>query len=202
MLTVQSHFLLAFKRSQILSNQITLQLGNNVEVLKFQKRECLNIGITIVICVHVTEKLMVKPSHQNPNPLASSQREMLISARMCVFTSLANNTTIHSCLHPQIAATHRDKPLPLPPALRELPPPPPPERPSLVGQDSRLQRRPLPSTPDQPSWASNYMVPRPVTKAALSSTPQSNGTGGEGSKPQAATNAIYCLATRYGALLL
>ncbi|KAE8287692.1 E3 ubiquitin-protein ligase CBL [Larimichthys crocea] len=99
---------------------------------------------------------------------------------------------------PKIAATHRDKPLPLPPALRELPPPPPPERPSLVGSDSRLQRRPLPSTPDQPAWASNYMVPRPVTKAlsALSSTPQSNGTSGEGSKPQAATNAVYCLAAR------
>uniref|UniRef100_A0AAQ5XE31 E3 ubiquitin-protein ligase CBL n=1 Tax=Amphiprion ocellaris TaxID=80972 RepID=A0AAQ5XE31_AMPOC len=96
-------------------------------------------------------------------------------------------------------STHRDKPLPLPPALRELPPPPPPERPSLVVQDSRLQRRPLPSTPDQPAWAANYMIPRPATKApsALSSTPQSNGTGGEGSKPQAATNAVYCLAARY-----
>uniref|UniRef100_A0A671W4N7 E3 ubiquitin-protein ligase CBL n=1 Tax=Sparus aurata TaxID=8175 RepID=A0A671W4N7_SPAAU len=94
-----------------------------------------------------------------------------------------------------MVATHRDKPLPLPPALRELPPPPPPERPSLVGQDSRLQRRPLPSTPDQSAWASNYMVPRPATKAlsALSSTPQSNGTSGEGSKPQAATNAVYYL---------
>ncbi|XP_044227294.1 E3 ubiquitin-protein ligase CBL-like isoform X1 [Thunnus albacares] len=98
----------------------------------------------------------------------------------------------------KMAATHRDKPLPLPPALRELPPPPPPERPSLGSQDSRLQRRPLPSTPDHPAWAANYMVPRPVTKApsAMSSIPQSNGTGGEGSKPQAATNAIYCLAAR------
>uniref|UniRef100_A0A8C4EXF2 E3 ubiquitin-protein ligase CBL n=1 Tax=Dicentrarchus labrax TaxID=13489 RepID=A0A8C4EXF2_DICLA len=98
------------------------------------------------------------------------------------------------------AKTHRDKPLPLPPALRELPPPPPPDRPSLVVQDSRLQRRPLPSTPDQPAWASNYMVPRPVSKAltSVSSCPQSNGTSGEGSKPTAATNAVYCLAARYG----
>ncbi|XP_028276703.1 E3 ubiquitin-protein ligase CBL-like isoform X2 [Parambassis ranga] len=98
----------------------------------------------------------------------------------------------------KIAATHRDKPLPLPPTLRDLPPPPPPERPSLVGQESRLQRRPLPSTPDQPAWAANYMVPRPPTKApsALSSIPQSNGTTGEGSKPQSATNAVYCLAAR------
>ncbi|XP_072230413.1 E3 ubiquitin-protein ligase CBL-like isoform X2 [Leuresthes tenuis] len=98
----------------------------------------------------------------------------------------------------KIAATHRDKPLPPPPAVRELPPPPPPERPSMVIQDSRLQRRPLPSTPDQPAWASNYMIPRPATKApsALSSIPQSNGTNGEGSKPHAATNAVYCLAAR------
>nr|XP_020454152.1 E3 ubiquitin-protein ligase CBL-like isoform X2 [Monopterus albus] len=99
---------------------------------------------------------------------------------------------------PKMAATHRDKPLPLPPALRELPPPPPPERPSLVSQDSRLQRRPLPSTPDQPAWAANYMVPRPTAKAlsALSTTPQSNGASGEGSKPPSATNAVYCLAGR------
>ena len=123
---------------------------------------------------------------------------------MCVLLSLpVTNTTIPFLSSPQMAATHRDKPLPLPPALRELPPPPPPERPSLVGQDSRLQRRPLPSTPDQSAWASNYMVPRPATKAlsSLSSTPQSNGTSGEGSKPQAATNAVYCLAQRYLALL-
>ncbi|XP_071783068.1 E3 ubiquitin-protein ligase CBL-like [Centroberyx gerrardi] len=98
----------------------------------------------------------------------------------------------------KMPAPHRDKPLPLPPALRELPPPPPPERPSLAGQDSRLQRRPLPSTPDQPAWAANYMVPRPVTKAptALASTSQSNGSSGEGGKPPVATNAVYCLAAR------
>ncbi|XP_029956559.1 E3 ubiquitin-protein ligase CBL-like [Salarias fasciatus] len=104
----------------------------------------------------------------------------------------------------KMGATHRDKPLPLPPALRELPPPPPPERPSLAGPDSRLQRRPLPSTPDQPAWASNYMVPRPPTKApggpggpaAPASSPQGNGAVGDPAKPQAATNAIYCLAAR------
>uniref|UniRef100_A0A8C6MJX8 E3 ubiquitin-protein ligase CBL n=1 Tax=Nothobranchius furzeri TaxID=105023 RepID=A0A8C6MJX8_NOTFU len=92
----------------------------------------------------------------------------------------------------KIAATHRDKPLPPPPGLRELPPPPPPERPSLTGPDSRFQRRPLPSTPDQPAWAANYMVPRPATKApsALSSIPQSS-TNGEAAKPQVATNAVY-----------
>lgn len=97
---------------------------------------------------------------------------------------------------PQVSATHRDKPLPLPPALRELPPPPPPDRPPLAGQDSRLQRRPLPSTPDQPSWASNYMVPRPVTKASVSPLPATAHSTGEGSKAQAATNAVYCLSAR------
>ncbi|XP_061596362.1 E3 ubiquitin-protein ligase CBL-like isoform X2 [Cololabis saira] len=119
------------------------------------------------------------------------------------------SSSSHAALGPgataKIPATHRDKPLPPPPALRELPPPPPPERPPLVGQESsRLQRRPLPSTPDQPAWASNYMVPRPATKApvaavvaAASSSALSNGTNGEGSKTHhAATNAVYCLAAR------
>ncbi|KAM4620746.1 E3 ubiquitin-protein ligase CBL-like isoform 2-T2 [Polymixia lowei] len=99
----------------------------------------------------------------------------------------------------KIPAPHRDKPLPLPPALRELPPPPPPERPSpLPAHDTRLQRRPLPSTPDQPGWAANYMVPRPVAKtpSALGSAPQSNGASTEGGKTPVATNAIYCLAAR------
>ncbi|XP_043115825.1 E3 ubiquitin-protein ligase CBL isoform X1 [Puntigrus tetrazona] len=45
---------------------------------------------------------------------------------------------------------HKDKPLPLPPALRDLPPPPPPDRPHPTGSDNRLPRRPLPSTPGEP----------------------------------------------------
>uniref|UniRef100_A0A3P8SN68 E3 ubiquitin-protein ligase CBL n=1 Tax=Amphiprion percula TaxID=161767 RepID=A0A3P8SN68_AMPPE len=118
---------------------------------------------------------------------------------LCVFASLLiNNPYTPSYIHPdgshapRQASTSASSP-------ERASPPPPPERPSLVVQDSRLQRRPLPSTPDQPAWAANYMIPRPATKApsALSSTPQSNGTGGEGSKPQAATNAVYCLAARY-----
>eukprot|EP00063_Salmo_salar_P077735 XP_014052570.1 PREDICTED: E3 ubiquitin-protein ligase CBL-like [Salmo salar] len=95
----------------------------------------------------------------------------------------------------KIAALHRDKPLPLPPALRELPPPPPPERPSPLGPpEGRLQRRPLPCTPPEPNWASNYMVPRHVAKAP----PQTNGPSDSDcihrAKLLAATNAIYSLA--------
>ncbi|KAG7278174.1 hypothetical protein CRUP_002134 [Coryphaenoides rupestris] len=87
-------------------------------------------------------------------------------------------------------------------ACSKLPPPPPPERPSPVPtpQDVRLQRRPLPSTPDQPNWAANYMVPRPVAKGLLTggppAAPQANGAGAESAKTSATTNAIYSQATR------
>lgn len=90
----------------------------------------------------------------------------------------------------KVSSTHRDKPLPLPPALRELPPPPPPERPPLAAQ-----RRPLPCTPDQPAWASTYMVPRPPSKAP-GAPGTGGGDGGDRATPQAATNAVYCLAAR------
>uniref|UniRef100_A0A8D0R5J8 E3 ubiquitin-protein ligase CBL n=1 Tax=Sus scrofa TaxID=9823 RepID=A0A8D0R5J8_PIG len=47
---------------------------------------------------------------------------------------------------------HKDKPLPIPPTLRDLPPPPPPDRPYSGGTETRPQRRPLPCTPgDCPS---------------------------------------------------
>ncbi|XP_054853624.1 E3 ubiquitin-protein ligase CBL [Eublepharis macularius] len=48
---------------------------------------------------------------------------------------------------------HKDKPLPIPPTHRDLPPPPPPDRPhSIAAADTRPQRRPLPCTPgDCPS---------------------------------------------------
>ncbi|XP_028930916.1 E3 ubiquitin-protein ligase CBL isoform X2 [Ornithorhynchus anatinus] len=42
---------------------------------------------------------------------------------------------------------HKDKPLPVPPTLRDLPPPPPPDRPHSIGAEGRPQRRPLPCTP-------------------------------------------------------
>ncbi|XP_067306813.1 E3 ubiquitin-protein ligase CBL isoform X2 [Pseudorasbora parva] len=70
---------------------------------------------------------------------------------------------------------HKDKPLPLPPALRDLPPPPPPDRPHPAGSDNRLPRRPLPSTPGEaprekmPPTPPNRNMPdwnsRPVPKA-------------------------------------
>ncbi|XP_063798987.1 E3 ubiquitin-protein ligase CBL isoform X2 [Pseudophryne corroboree] len=44
---------------------------------------------------------------------------------------------------------HKDKPLPVPPTLRDLPPPPPPDRPHSMVGDNRPQRRPLPSTPSE-----------------------------------------------------
>ncbi|XP_014350702.1 E3 ubiquitin-protein ligase CBL [Latimeria chalumnae] len=42
---------------------------------------------------------------------------------------------------------HKDKPLPVPPMLRDLPPPPPPDRPHSMGAEVRTLRRPLPYTP-------------------------------------------------------
>lgn len=63
-------------------------------------------------------------------------------------------STISLCSTPQAApgALHKDKPLPIPPTLRDLPPPPPPDRPHSLGTESRPQRRPLPCTPsDCPS---------------------------------------------------
>ncbi|KAK2532786.1 Cbl [Columba guinea] len=71
---------------------------------------------------------------------------------------------------------HKDKPLPIPPTLRDLPPPPPPDRPHSIGTEGRPQRRPLPCTPgDCPSREKPPPVPsnrqadlwpsRPIPKA-------------------------------------
>uniref|UniRef100_A0A8C5PFE1 E3 ubiquitin-protein ligase CBL n=1 Tax=Leptobrachium leishanense TaxID=445787 RepID=A0A8C5PFE1_9ANUR len=75
------------------------------------------------------------------------------------------------------SAHHKDKPLPVPPTLRDLPPPPPPDRPHSMVADSRSQRRPLPSTPaDKPpsypsvrpsdSWTSRAVPKAPTPSLA------------------------------------
>ncbi|KAL6471053.1 hypothetical protein MHYP_G00197030 [Metynnis hypsauchen] len=86
---------------------------------------------------------------------------------------------------------HKDKPLPLPPALRDLPPPPPPDRPHSAGSDNRLPRRPLPCTPGDPTREklppappNRNMVdwnPRPVPKAP-SQPPAVGGGDSRGSR--------------------
>ncbi|XP_045870861.1 E3 ubiquitin-protein ligase CBL [Meles meles] len=73
---------------------------------------------------------------------------------------------------------HKDKPLPIPPTLRDLPPPPPPDRPYSVGAESRPQRRPLPCTPGDSSSRDKLppvpcgrlgesWLPRPIPKVPV-----------------------------------
>lgn len=93
----------------------------------------------------------------------------------------------------QASSHHKDKPLPLLPALRDLPPPPPPDRLHQAGttSDARLQRRPLPSTPGEPPRDKLPPAPpnrplaewnsRPVPRAPISSSSSSPSTS---SSPQ------------------
>ncbi|XP_044138286.1 E3 ubiquitin-protein ligase CBL [Bufo gargarizans] len=80
---------------------------------------------------------------------------------------------------------HKDKPLPVPPTLRDLPPPPPPDRPHSMVADNRPQRRPLPSTPAEkplplPSSRPDPWNMRSVPKApAPSLNPSDPWTGGK-----------------------
>nr|XP_033773625.1 E3 ubiquitin-protein ligase CBL [Geotrypetes seraphini] len=86
---------------------------------------------------------------------------------------------------------HKDKPLPIPPTQRDLPPPPPPERPHSIGTENRPQRRPLPSTPSDfptrdkvPPVSLNRQAeswqPRPIPKAPITTlTPSDPWVGRE-----------------------
>uniref|UniRef100_A0A8C2W4Q0 E3 ubiquitin-protein ligase CBL n=1 Tax=Chinchilla lanigera TaxID=34839 RepID=A0A8C2W4Q0_CHILA len=89
------------------------------------------------------------------------------------------------------SSLHKDKPLPIPPTLRDLPPPPPPERPYAVGTETRPQRRPLPCTPgDCPSRdklppvpssrLGDSWLPRPIPKVPVATaSPSDPWTGRE-----------------------
>nr|KAF6437132.1 Cbl proto-oncogene [Molossus molossus] len=86
---------------------------------------------------------------------------------------------------------HKDKPLPAPPTLRDLPPPPPPDRPYSVGAEARPQRRPLPCTPGDcssrdklPPVPSSRLgeswLPRPIPRAPVATpSPSDPWTGRE-----------------------
>ncbi|XP_053547331.1 E3 ubiquitin-protein ligase CBL [Bombina bombina] len=78
--------------------------------------------------------------------------------------SPASTSKASSSLH------HKDKPLPVPPTLRDLPPPPPPDRPHSMVGDGRPQRRPLPSTPAEKSSgrSADPWLTRSVPKAPTS----------------------------------
>ncbi|XP_058519728.1 E3 ubiquitin-protein ligase CBL isoform X2 [Ochotona princeps] len=89
------------------------------------------------------------------------------------------------------ASLHKDKPLPIPPTLRDLPPPPPPDRPYSGAAETRPQRRPLPCTPsDCPSRDKLPPVPsgrpgdswlsRPIPKVPVAApSPSDPWTGRE-----------------------
>ncbi|XP_012864956.1 PREDICTED: E3 ubiquitin-protein ligase CBL [Dipodomys ordii] len=95
-----------------------------------------------------------------------------------------SSSALGPCSKAASGSLHKDKPLPIPPTLRDLPPPPPPDRPYSVGAEARPQRRPLPCTPgDCPSRdklppvpssrLGDSWLPRPIPKVPVA-TPSPN----------------------------
>uniref|UniRef100_A0A2K5DSL2 E3 ubiquitin-protein ligase CBL n=1 Tax=Aotus nancymaae TaxID=37293 RepID=A0A2K5DSL2_AOTNA len=106
----------------------------------------------------------------------------LLPQRVCVPSSASALGTASKAAS---GSLHKDKPLPVPPTLRDLPPPPPPDRPYSVGAESRPQRRPLPCTPgDCPSRdklppvpssrLGDSWLPRPIPKVPVSAPSSSD----------------------------
>ncbi|XP_075046675.1 E3 ubiquitin-protein ligase CBL isoform X2 [Mixophyes fleayi] len=84
-----------------------------------------------------------------------------------------------SCKAPS-SLHHKDKPLPVPPTLRDLPPPPPPDRPHSMVGDNRPQRRPLPSTPaEKPLPFSSSRPADPWNVRAVPKAPTPSLTPGD-----------------------
>nr|XP_054294484.1 E3 ubiquitin-protein ligase CBL isoform X2 [Pongo pygmaeus] len=110
----------------------------------------------------------------------------LLPQRVCVPSSASALGTASKAAS---GSLHKDKPLPVPPTLRDLPPPPPPDRPYSVGAESRPQRRPLPCTPgDCPSRdklppvpssrLGDSWLPRPIPKVPVSAPSSSDAWTG------------------------
>uniref|UniRef100_A0A4W3GQC4 E3 ubiquitin-protein ligase CBL n=1 Tax=Callorhinchus milii TaxID=7868 RepID=A0A4W3GQC4_CALMI len=99
-------------------------------------------------------KLSVSKTERPASPVSPSPNSALppVPPRLDLLQyrpSTNSSAPSAQCVSPKASTSglhKQDKPLPLPPPHRDLPPPPP-DRHLAPGTDSRVQRRPLPSTP-------------------------------------------------------